>query len=67
MDFKKVVPELSVVAKCMESLSWMTLVVVVLAVVLLTVLLTGNSYVFWILVGSVVGAVLINTLVNSKG
>jgi hypothetical protein len=66
MDFAKVGPELTVAAQCMKQLSWLTLVIGVLIIVLLATLLTGNSPVFWILVGSVLGAVLLYSLANSK-
>ncbi len=59
MDLEKVGPELTTAAQCMRKLSWLTLVIVVIVVVLLVSLLSGNNQLFWVLVGSAVGATLL--------
>jgi len=66
MDLNSVSTELNTAMNCMKQLSWLTLIIGVLMLILLATLLTGNSSVFWILLGSVVGAILLYSLANDK-
>lgn len=65
-SLQQVKPELMTAMECMRRLSWLTIALVALVVVLLVMLLSGNTQFFWVLTLSVLGAVLLFWLAGGQ-